>query len=126
MDEIINMEYFDPSHCMSYDDYTDMQQRQKKEDSGHRDDDVNDGRIIYVKKYDVETDRCYYENTKTGETSDVKPINLRSEDLDEPDTGTPWHCAFCENINKGLQLNCRVCKRDKESSLKRKQLEEEE
>ena len=62
-------------------------------------------RIIYVKKYDVETDRCYYENTKTGETSDVKPINLRSEDLDEPDTGTPWHCAFCENINKGLQLN---------------------
>jgi len=83
-------------------------------------------RIIYVKKYDVETDRCYYENTKTGETSDVKPINLRSEDLDEPDTGTPWHCAFCENINKGLQLNCRVCKRDKESSLKRKQLEEEE
>ena len=74
----------------------------------------------------METDRCYYENTKTGETSDVKPINLRSEDLDEPDTGTPWHVHYNENINKGLQLNCRVCKRDKESSLKRKQLEEEE
>ena len=32
--------------------------------------------------------------------------------------------AFCENVNKGLQPNCRVCKRDKEASLKRKELEE--
>ena len=83
-------------------------------------------RVIYVKKYDVETDKCYYENTKTGAVSDFKPINLRSEDLDDPDTGAAWQCAFCENMNKGLQPKCRVCKRDKEATLKRKQLEEEE
>ena len=34
-------------------------------------------RVIYVKKYDVETDKFYYENTKTGAVSNSKPINLR-------------------------------------------------
>ena len=61
-------------------------------------------RVIYVKKYDVETDKCYYENTKTGAVSDFKPINSRSEDLDDPDTGVPLGSVrFAKNMNKGLQ-----------------------
>ena len=72
MDEIINMEYFDPSHCMSYDDYADMQQRQKKEDGGHRDDDVNDGRIIYGTKN-------YGENSMKERTeSNISRLSERS------------------------------------------------
>jgi Ca2+-binding EF-hand superfamily protein len=83
-------------------------------------------RIQYAKKYDVETDKFYYENTKTGETSQQKPVNLGSDDLPNPKMGKDWKCAFCENNNRGLQPACRVCKRKKEDSLKRVELAEKE